>query len=308
MKKLIFCVILFSSLFGNVEKKTYNFGSDPIDVIIPCTGKDKRTLELCIEGIKKHGKNIRRVIVISSKRLTKKAQWFDENLYPFSKSDIAYALFDSKKEAEEYINNPSNRLGWLYQQLLKFYVFDVIPGISANVLLLDADTIFLKPVSFISEGGGGLLNTGTENWEPYFIHAKKFLPGFKKLYKGFSGISHHMLIQKEIISDLFKIVETYHKNPLWKAFCKCIRKEDIYFSGASEYEIYFNFALAKTDQIKIRQLHWDNIFELRKVKKFRKKGYNYVSCHFYAQKKRKFSFFTLWEKAKKKVFCLSKNK
>ena len=60
------------------EKKVFAFSEDPIDVIIPCTDKDLETLDLCIQGIRKNGPNIRRVIIISDQKLTEKAEWFDE--------------------------------------------------------------------------------------------------------------------------------------------------------------------------------------------------------------------------------------
>ncbi len=99
MKKfvVIFFFILFvlAKLSIHFDKKHYNLSNDPIDVVIPCTNKDKKTLDLCIDGIRKYGKNIRRVIVVSSKPLTDKAEFFDEKLYPFFKRrycqcDVSY--------------------------------------------------------------------------------------------------------------------------------------------------------------------------------------------------------------------------
>ncbi len=90
-----------------------------------------------------------------------------------------------------------------------------------------------------------------------------------------------MLIQKPIIDDLLNVVEFHQQKPFWKAFCYLIRKEDVYHSGASEYEIYFNFALSKTYQVKVRKLLWDNVLSLDEIEKYRDKGYHYISCHSY---------------------------
>ena len=54
------------------KKVKYKFDKDPIDVVIACIDKDLRTLDMCIEGIKKNASNIRRVIVISPEKLTSK--------------------------------------------------------------------------------------------------------------------------------------------------------------------------------------------------------------------------------------------
>ncbi len=277
-KKLIGFIGL--GIFSFVLPTTYEFLLDPVDVVIPCTSKDIRTLNLCIDGIKRYGKNINRVIVVSSEKLTDQAEWFGEADYPFSKNDIAYQIFKNEKKAHAYLNTPKNRIGWIYQQLLKLYASFVIPNLSSNVLILDSDTVFLNPVSFYDKKtGGGYFNSGTEYNRPYFTHAQKLIPGFKKVYRNHSGISHHMLFQRPVLEDLFQIVEDTHNQEFWRAACDCIDKKDI-FACISEYEIYFNFTLARTNQCKIRRLKWANV-RFQNLQKFRKQGYHYVSCHSY---------------------------
>ena len=103
------------------------------------------------------------------------------------------------KDAEktQYIlSERKPQVGWYYQQLLKLYAAFVIPDISSNVLIVDADTIFLNPVHFLNAQHAGLYNPGTEYNPPYFEHAAKLIPNFKKLFPQHSGISHHMLFQK----------------------------------------------------------------------------------------------------------------
>ena len=90
-----------------------------------------------------------------------------------------------------------------------------------------------------------------------------------------------MVFQRPIMDFLFETVETYHKEEFWKAFCHCIDHKEIYASSASEYEIYFNFALLTTDQCKIRHLKWENITELTQIKSCRKQQYNYIAFHSY---------------------------
>lgn len=256
------------------KKVVYQFDKDPIDVVIVCIAKDLRTLEMCIEGIKKNAQSIRRVIVISPEKLTDNAEWFNEELFPFSKKDILKILFNDE-------NHKTDWIGWIYQQLLKLYSPLVIPNISPNVLLLDADTTFLNPVSFRDEvSGAGFFNTGIEYHPPYFAHAQRLLPGFRKVYQEYSGISHHMLIQRPILLDLFLTVEAVFNTSFFEAFCRCIDIRDVENSCASEYEIYFNFALLRTDQCKIRQLNWGNA-KLQNLQPFKNAGYHYISCHTY---------------------------
>lgn len=266
---------------GGQRKILYNFTNDPIDVIIPCSTKDLETLELCIEGIRKNCTAIRRVIVVSPEKLTEKAEWFDEKNYPFNKTDVALSLVGGDSNvAKRYLNSPRSRIGWYLQQLLKFYAPFVIPGISSNVLMLDSDTIFLRPVNFLNDDYGGLYNTSLEYHRPYFSHLSSLFAGkIKRFTPNYSGITHHMLFQRSALEELFHTVEKIHKTEFWKAFCSCVSKDQIYSSGASEYEIYFNFILSRTDQVSIRPLKFANISRLEEIPKCYTRGCSYVSCH-----------------------------
>lgn len=267
---------------NQVKKVTYQFTQDPIDVVIPCVRKDLYTLQECIEGIKLNGIQVRRIIVVSKEPLGDGVEWFDESNFPFTKFDVAlHLLKDNAEAALKYYSNPGSRVGWYYQQLLKLYASFVIPEISSNVLVLDADTIFLRPCCFTTESGAGLHNVGTEYHSPYFQHADQFLPGLKKQYGSYSGISHHMLFQRCVLDDLFQCVETLHNKAMWKIFCECVDYNHLEYSGASEYEIYFNFAFARSDQFVIRHLKNCSIRNLNQIENYRKEGYDYVSCHSY---------------------------
>ncbi|MBS0654116.1 MAG: hypothetical protein JSR39_11400 [Verrucomicrobia bacterium] len=264
-------------------KARYRFSADPIDVIIPCTKKDLVTLNDCIQSIRSYGKGIRNIYVISAQPLTDQATWIDEAIFPFTKEDVAFQLCREDKEATlEFLTAPS-RVGWYYQQLLKYYAPFVVPDISSNVLILDSDTVFLEPVEFLTAEGAGLYATGRENHLPYFEHAKKLIPGFKKHSKKASGICHHMVFQRPVLEDLFADVENRFSMPFWQAFCLCVSPLERSGSGASEYEIYFNFVFSRTKQVKIRRLRWKNVDSLDHLDEFRNDGYNYVSWHSWAR-------------------------
>lgn len=250
-----------------------------IDVVIPVCQKDLRTLDYAIDGIKKHGVGIRRVIVISDKRYTEKAEWFDEERYPFSKKDIEKKINELLPSGHSY---NGKRNGWIYQQLLKLYAPFVIPEISENVLVLDSDTIFLKQISFFDQDGYALYNVGTENQKAYFEHAEKLITHkpIKKIFKEYSGICHHMLFQKKVLEDLFAEIRNTHNMEPWQAFLACINPDWLSYSCMSEYEIYFNFIFSRNYKVKIRKLTWDNCrFNQNQIKNMRKSYYHYISCH-----------------------------
>lgn len=265
----------------------YNLVNDPIDVVIVTHPKDIATLDLCIDGIRENCSNIGRVIVVSFRRLTDKAEWFDEHNFPFSKDDIALAIARGNvKKRDEFFKGKHRLPGWYFQQLLKLYSPFIIPNISSNVLVIDADTIFLNPVKFLNQFNGGLFcfnHNSKDAKQPYFAHAKRLVPGYKKIYPEIYSVCHHMLFQKSILEHLFDMVEQYHKTEFWVAFCLCVDLKKN--KGASEYEIYYNFALTHTDQVELRKLKWTNNGHLDKREKFKKQGYHFVSFHTYLRRK-----------------------
>ncbi len=283
MKILSLFLVVLVSLLHSVEKVNYPFTDDPIDVVIPCTIKDKVSLELCIEGIRTNGQGIRRIIVISEEKLTENAEWFDERRFPFRKSDIALALFQQDRNAAlEYMTRCANsgysRLGWIYQQMLKLYALSVIPDISPNILVLDADVIFLNPTTFIDSDGAPYLTAAGEYYSPYFDHMRRLIPWLKRETQ-YSGISHHMVMQRCVIDDLFNMIEERHRMPVWKALCLCIDLKNVYDPCMSEYEIYFNFLVARYDQVHVRLLKWDNIGSLKHLEDYRQKDYHFIAWH-----------------------------
>lgn len=287
IKQLLIYFFVCSFLFGAeapFAKVRYTFSQEPIDVVIPCAGKDVEILSLCINGIRTYGKNIRRIIVVSDRKLTDKAEWFDEKNYPFSKKTLAKEIFyGDRKAKKKFLNRRHSRIGWIFQQFLKLYAPLVIPGISSNVLVLDADVIFVNPVEFMNQQGGPLFNCATEYYPPYFEHMGRVLPGLHRVRDGCSGVAHHMLFQRPILEDFFDLICKQHKLPAWKAICRCIDREKADGSSLSEYEMYFNFVLLRTDQATLRTLPFLDVSPLKNIAKYQNRGYAYVTSHSYSR-------------------------
>ena len=284
MKRIIYCIFFLSFATHAFEKTTYTFSKDPIDVVIPCHKKDARSIESAVRGVKKNVQGVRRVIVVSSEQLTSEAEWIDEKIFPFTKENLAQEIFGSSQEAARQVTKESSRMGWIYQQFLKLYAPLCIPDISKNVLIVDADVVFLKPITFVQEDGAGLYAVGSEFNIPYFDHASRILLNLKRIDEELSGVVHHMLFQQEVLLDLFSLIEKQHGTAPWKAIARMIpldNKNDMAFSAMSEYEIYFNFAFARTDQVKIRKCNWANtvVTEAEPLEAYRKKGFDYVAIH-----------------------------
>jgi hypothetical protein len=226
-----------------------------IDAVIPAHKKDADTIDLCIEGIRNNVKDINRIIVVSKDRLTEKAEFYSEELFPFSFEDVGNIIGFHRKTFNYY--------GGLIQTTSAA----VIPDLQRDVLVCDADTIFLKPVQFV-DGDVGLYNVSYDvplgvTSHPYFEHFEKLIPGLTKQTQ-YSGICHHMLIQKDVLLDMFCLVEEVHQMPFWKADIsvtledyKSLRPKPPHDQAPllfTTYELYLNYVMKfHPDRCRIRE-------------------------------------------------------
>lgn len=206
------------------------------------------------------------------------------NIYLISKSpleiegciSITESSFPFTIDTVAKYHGKSSRNGWYLQQLLKLYAGSIISGILETYLVLDSDTFFLKPTAFLEDGTGRPMYAyGKEYHVPYFNHMVKLHPSFKKLSEK-SGICHHMIFQKKYLDEIFALVESRHGCKFYEAFLKQVAPSDFLHSGASEYELYFNYILKYPSEIVLRNLQWKN------VPKLTNSGRNdYESVHWY---------------------------
>ena len=239
------------------------------DVVIPVGPNDISVLHSQLEYTKKNIIGRRNIYIISTifREDIQGVIFIPESIFPFSLQSVAE------------IHGASARNGWYLQQLLKFYTGFCIPGILPNYLVIDSDTFFLKPTSFI-ENDLILFNPATEYHIPYFLHMKRLHPSLVKDHN-ISAISHHMLFTTKYVKELIDMVEQYHSKVFWKVFLEQVdptmRLGMYNSSGASEYEMYFNFMNNyHPEAFTIRKLHWAGTKTLELDK-----HYDYVSIHWY---------------------------
>jgi len=104
---------------------------------------------------------------------------------------------------------------------------------------------------------------------------KKLDESFSKQLSDKSGICHHMMFETKYLKELFNIIEKKHNDTFYNVFLKNVSINEV--SGASEYEIYFNYIILNhNENIKIRQLNWTNTRYL-----LLNNNYDYVSIHHY---------------------------
>jgi hypothetical protein len=225
------------------------------DIVIVHGPSDDYTLPQVVSQIKKNVVDKRNIYIISydaSSDLFEDIVFrdcivIDEKVFPFSKKDV-----------NGYIQTDS-RNGWYLQQLLKLYCSFVVKDMLDDYVIVDADTLFLKPISF-KYNDKYLFNMASEYHTPYFEHMKRLHPSLRRVHEKVSGVAHHMIFNREYIKELFKLVEDNHGGkPFWNVFLEQVDVSMRPYSGASEYEIYINFMLEyHKDKVIPRKLRFEN--------------------------------------------------
>lgn len=234
------------------------------DIVIPVGPNDNDIIHKQIEYTKKNIIGYRNIYLICYKPniIIDGCITIDENIFPFSIETISK------------IHGQLDRNGWYLQQLLKLYSSIIIPEMLEKYLVIDSDTFFLKPTIFI-RNNKCLYNFGFEYHQPYFDHMLKLDKDLIKVDKYKSGICHHMMFEKTYINEIINKIEKTHNDKFYNVFLKMV--SEFNGSGASEYEIYFNYMLKNhSDKIEIRQLQWRNVNTLNA-----KYNLDYISYHWY---------------------------
>jgi hypothetical protein len=249
------------------KKNMYEITSNNIfDIVIPVGLNDKDKIYTQIEFTKKNIIGYRNIFLIcyDPKIIIDGCITINENIFPFSLENVSN------------IHGKLNRNGWYLQQLLKLYALIIIPEILDKCLVIDADTFFLQPTVFI-KNNKCLYNFGSEYHKPYFSHMLKLDNELTKVFQDKSGICHHMMFEKRYINELINKIEEQHNDKFYNIFLKMVSTTDFTGSGASEYEIYFNYVFKNySNNVEIRQLKWSNSKTLNL-----NADLDYISYHWY---------------------------
>ena len=266
---IVFCILIFlffiSTLTTRNTCEKLNINETYYDIVIPIGPNDSDIINLQLEYTRKNIIGYRNIYLICSDDTLKIDDCItvSENIFPFSLNTVS-----------EYLGK-SKRNGWYLQQLLKLYAGLVIPGILDKYLVIDADTFFLKPTIFY-KNGKCMYNYSTENHLPYFTHLQKLHPDLRKMDNFKSGICHHMIFETLYIKEMFNMIEKKHNDKFYKIFLKNVTEKE--GSGASEYELYFNYILLKhPTEIIVRKLNFKNSDKLI----LDSGDYDYISYHHY---------------------------
>lgn len=168
----------------------------------------------------------------------------EDELLPLRRKDIDYQFLDA------------DRSGWLFQQLLKFSADQLVSN--DRYLVLDGDTVLLKPQVFQHQGKDVLLHS-EQFHAPYFDALMALLEIEPKTL--LSCVAHHMLFDRGKLAALKAHVEARSGTDWVTAIRNATDLSDR--SGFSEYETYGQWCLSAYPE-QIHREFWYNIQAARK--------------------------------------------
>ena len=255
--------------------KEKEYKQEEIDVVIPTISKDYILINKVIDSLKYVKQNINKIYIISNNneeirnfcKLHNIVFVNEDLVLGYNKSHINYNVFGI------------DRSGWIFQQLLKLASDKIVE--KENFLILDSDTFFIKDISFIKNNGKFCLQQSCEWHQKYFDVYKILLQ--QKRVNTFSCVSHMMLFNKKILSDLKSEIEKKNNKTWDRAILDLIDDSDT--SYFSEYETYANFVKSNYSGKVYFKVFFNKAFKrdcLYKIdiKKYSKK-YNSLSFHEY---------------------------
>jgi Family of unknown function (DUF6492) len=249
--------------------RNYKKSNIEIVVLIPLAKKDIFVATHCIDSIKQNLLHpISRFVIIGqdSEEIRKLAK--DKNIEYICENEVLGKYLDIPIIAQK---------GWLKQQLIKLLAFEFIDA--SNILVHDADTIMLRPVSYF-ENEMPIYYLADEYTKKYYSFIEKFFGKITRAPRSF--VAHSMLLQRHIRADLDEKMRELHGKNFIDSMLDMINFEN--YHAFSEYEIYGNF-LNHFHKGEFKTRYWYNVKnkkfpnnEIQKIKSHYKR-FNSVSMH-----------------------------
>ena len=111
-------------------------GLVPIDCVIPCHDKDREIIRVAVQLLRRHAPQVQDIYIISA----------SQDLVPEGCEGCIWVNQSSYPLVREYFTSWTNDV---YQQLLKLLFWVVVPSARRFVLVCDADTLWLRDVTFV---------------------------------------------------------------------------------------------------------------------------------------------------------------
>jgi len=225
-----------------------------MDVVIPLGERDVDIIEMTISKGSLFIDRCRFIYIVASNETFSK---LEDIVFP------THVLFVEEKEfplpIEEIMGYRAQRTGYIRQMLIKLYAFQYIPHLSEPYMVLDADMIFQRPVSFSERYMPYSSAPQQKNWQRFWDYCQRCHPSFHPIQKddtSITGIHHHMIFHAFYLRDMFHLIESFHKKSFEHVFLESIDIDRYYDYVATEYELYFIYMNTyHSSQINLIALH-----------------------------------------------------
>ncbi|MDR1783953.1 MAG: DUF6492 family protein [Dysgonamonadaceae bacterium] len=260
--------IYYTESYDSFDAKTVS--NIPIDLVFITIDKDFEILQMSIESAKKYVKHPISRIVIVTREDEMYRNFCDENGYVFI--DETTILGYGKNQLPDELTCPK---GHFLQQMLKLG-YDKFSSVD-NYLVLDSDTIYVKPRVFMHNG------------KTFFDYSDEYHFPYRKAYRELMGfdydsrksfVCHYMLYNKQKLKHFKDITEKRHNLRWDEAYIKSRDHSSMYC--ISEFESYGNFFKHFYGK-EMKRRYWFNE-EVGALEGFNNKFPKYarsVSCHSY---------------------------
>ena len=178
-----------------------SFEPAPIEVFIPSSPRDLDVAGAAISGAMKYITNPIEKIVIATPNPSEFRDLSTNALTHISSDEevlgesLLSEILRVSKRWEDRIPG-----GWFVQQALKIEF--ARKSKSAGVLVIDSDTVLIRPRNFLDTRGIQILSPSYELHSPYVDHFKSY---FKLPHREskLSFVTHHQLLQPSIVREMF---------------------------------------------------------------------------------------------------------
>lgn len=263
--------IIFDYSLPSTQTET---SSSPVIVMIPATKKDLHRIPLVIESVFTHSLNpIHEVVLISPVIIN-----LPDNIvrsYPVS------FMHDSRIISDSILSTistqvPIGRIGWIIQQVIKLKYSALS---SYPVVVLDADTVFLRDTLFIDRNSRQLLQFSYEWHAEYERHYRNFLGArYKDSSFHMSFVTHYQVMQKDLVRQFLGVENEIDIDDRLLAWIKLA--DFSVDSPISEYHSYGRF-LSDFFPNRFRIESWRN-FDSRNQNAFSKLVYAFLKFRSYS--------------------------
>lgn len=210
-----------------------------IDLFMPTLEKDAKVLDICLENAKIYIKHpIGNIYIVAPRNAKNVKKIADKHGCKFVDED---SILPIRKNEIRYVHNGEDRSGWIFKMLLNLSADKACK--EKNILILDADTVFIRPTIFIYKNKP-IYNESTLFHKPYFDTNQRIFE--LKHPSSLSYITHYQLFQSDILKQLRIDIEKYNNKPWYEAIIDNLDTNE--GSTFADYEIYADYYIHRLNK------------------------------------------------------------